>query len=508
MRRRALLASAAAGVAGVAGCSTVLSTDGTGNGSDGNDSGGSGGDDPPTAEPPKDDPPDGRSSVIDLETIDRTYAFVPTAFRTDDDARIALWFDRTATSEAPARVVGWLRNENEYENTFDLEWIPTVGDVHSRTLTGYDHTSRLHLAPTAANEIAETVPNVSRNEDGLWRVDDLGPWMAEHVRLDPGERVRLEYRVVGEPDMPGRPTGTYEFRGDDETVRLAVWDADAPGETVDSRFAGRDVPPIHEESTIHWYHETDESTVAYLRPERERLELDGALEFDLVYNARESTGCGHWNIYKLVDREWFHVGPRGHTSDCRSVAPGARMDWTLRAFNGSAIRCDCGYSCGDGMTRGHLGPGTYAVVAGYAHPADESGALVELVGDPVALEPTDSATIERDGAEVVVTTDAYGNGEHPEDGTVTVERAGDDDGGDADREADRVVVEQLMGGGSVFGGSSALRNALAPFEDGVERVVLRTDEYGVDDAVEHDASERHVAFRGETYRLTADRSAE
>jgi hypothetical protein len=310
--------------------------------------------------------------------------------------------------------------------------------------------------------------------------------------------------------MPGRPTGTYEFRGDDETVRIAVWNTGSPGPEGESRFAGREVPPlpnrteVDEERAVQWYHEADASTAATLRPETERLDLDGAMNFELVYNARESSGCGHWNVYKLVGGEWFHVGPTFHTADCRSIAPGSRMDWTLRAFNGRPVRCGCadGLSgCASGLTRGYLGPGVYGVVTGYGHPADETGALVELEGEPVAIEPTEDATIERDGAEVVVTTGNYGDGEDPPDATLVVERSGDGaDGNDPDH----VIAEQLMASESSYGRSSALRNAVSVFEDAVERVEVRSDEYDVEDAVGREGSHRRIEVRGRIYELTAE----
>lgn len=517
MRRRALLSSMAVGAAGLAGCvsSSIVDGDGNGAGGTGNESDpdGNGGDTDGNGSAgdengdPLPDPPEGRSSVIDLETIDRTYALTPTSFRTDDDTRVALWFDRTATDESPARLTGWLRNENEYENTVDLEWLPAVGNTYSRTLSGYDHESRLHLAPTETNEVATTVPEVTQNDDGLWHVADVGPWIQESARLDPGESVRLEYHLVGEPNMPGRPTGTYEFRGNDESVRIAVSETDSPGPEGESKFAGRSVPPIHEDRSIQWYHDANESAPAYLEPATEHLDLDGAIDFELVYNAREASGCGHWNLYKLVEGEWYHVDPLVHTDDCRQIAPGERMEWTLRAFNGPAVDCDCDGNggCAGGLTRGYLGSGIYGVVAGYGYPAEESGALVELAGDPVEIEPSEDATIERDGAEVVVTADSYGDGEHPPDATLFVERSG---GGTGEEEPDRIIPEQLMGGEALVGRSNALRNGVAAFEDGVERVEVRTDEHAVDDAVGYDASSRLLEVRGETYELTAERSGD
>ncbi|GAB3687426.1 hypothetical protein GCM10028857_20500 [Salinarchaeum chitinilyticum] len=505
MRRRALLTTIAAGTAGLSGCVGQLAsddgndteTDGTnGTDSDGTDDGDDGS--------PSPEPPDGLASVIDLETIGRTCALSPTQFHTDDDASVALWFDRTATAEAPARLTGWLVNENDYMNTFDLERIPAVGDPHGQTSPGADHEGRLHLVPTEQNEIAEIVPDSTRNEQGLWQVAAAGDWIQDHVQLDPDEQVQLEYLLVGETGTPGRPTGIYEFWGSDERVEIAVWDTDAPGPESDSYFAGQTVPPIYEEASIQWYHEADESTGVTLRPDREQVTLDGAVDFELVYNARESAGCGHWDLHKLVDGEWYAVGPWYHYSDCRSIAPGERMDWRLRAFNGPAVPGNGdGLGCAAGLTRGYLGPGIYAVVVGFGYPADQTGALVELTGDPVTFEPTDDASIEQDGAEVVVTTDAHGDGEHPPDATLTVERSEPGDAADVDR----IIPEQVMGG-SGFGDATGLRNALAAFEAGVERVVVLTDEHGAEGAVGYDGTTRFVAVRGQTYELTAELSAE
>lgn len=501
MQRRALLQTLAAGaVGGVTGCldaSSGDSDDGSNDESDGSDGDDPGGDTQPTPGP---EPPDGTASVIDLETAPVTYAYRPTRFRTDDDLAIALWFDRTATDEHPARLTGWLRNENQYEHTADLEWIPGVGDTHSRTPREHDHTARLHFAPTAGNELASTVPSLSRTDDGRWIVDDVGPWIQEHVRLDPGEQVGLEYAVVGEPETPGPPAGVYEWRGDDETVRLTAWQTASPGPAGDSRFAGRSVPSLGEEQRTRWYHEADETTPTYLEPEREQVDLDGAVAFRLVNNSAETLRCGHWDLYKLVDGRWFPVGPMVHTSDCRGMAPGERMDWTLRAFNGEAVACNCDAGCAGGLTRGHLGGGTYGVVAGYAKDAHNSGALLELSGDPVTITPTEDVAVARSDGQMEVTTPAYGDGEHPPDASLTLQPVSS--GGE------RVLPEQVMGPGNVPGRGTALRNALGVVDDEVDRVVVRTDEHDAEAAIGHDRDTRRIHIRGQSYELAIERASE
>jgi hypothetical protein len=512
MHRRTLLATIATGSAALAGCSVASgpADDSTPTDEPGTRPPDGQGDAEPrnTGDPPE--APDGWASVIDLETGPRTYSLVPSRLHTDDGASIALWFDRTATADHPARVRGYLRNENPFENAFQVEWIPAVGRPHSTQPGDDDHEARLHMAPTENNDLATDVPEVTRSEEGFWQVTRLGRWLAETHRLAPGEWVELEYHLVGEPGLSGRPTGTYTFTGRDERVDVHVWNSDRPGPDGESRFAGRSLPAFDGEATTGWYHEADRTTPGYVEPSTERIELDGAVEFEVVNHGHEAVGCGHWNLYKLVDGEWFHVDPSVHTADCRQLAPGERMAWSLRAFNGEAVRCgSCttgSSGCAGGLTRGYLGGGAYAAVVGYGHPADESAALVELVGDDVTIVPTDDVAVERDGGTATLTTPAYGDDEHPADATFTLTRA--------ERADERLIAEQLMRGGTDpspgggFPGQPTLRNALAVMREADEQVVVRTDEYGVDDAVGHDADVRRFRFRGQAYRVRRDGTEE
>jgi hypothetical protein len=500
MRRRALLASLTGVAAGLAGCSFA-----SGQPSDDPANGPKQG---PTTRPPStetptspgsDDmpePPETMASVIDLETGPRTYAFAPTHFRPSDEAAVSLWFDRTATADHPARLRGVLENTAEYATTIQVEWIPAVGRTYSRNPEGYDHEARLQLPPTEQNELADRVPDLTRTEAGYWRRSENGPTMPETVRLDAGERVELAYAVVGDPGLADRPTGHYEFRGDDATASIHVWQTDQPGPTATSRFAGQSVPALSEETSTAWYHDADATTAVSLRPAREQVALDGRVAFELVNHSARELSCGHWNLYKLADGEWYHVGPNIHTSDCRLLAPGGHQEWALRAFNSDAVPCGehAGAGCGDGLTRGYLGGGTYAVVAGYGHPADQSGALIELVGDSVTLEPAAEATIDRRGSTVTVQFPEYGDGEHPPDASFTLSRA--------DGAEERLIAEQVVDSGGFAGSGRGLRTALAALDADAERVEVRADEHIVDAATDHDSTSRRFRFRGQAYQVT------
>lgn len=501
MRRRALLVSLTGAAAGLAGCSLT-----SGQSADDPQTNGTGQSPttrPPSTEPPStpdDDeipePPETVASVVDLETGPRTYAFAPTHFRTSDGTSVSLWFDRTATADHPARLRGVLENTTEYANTVRVEWIPAVGRTFSRNPEGYDHEARLHLAPVEQNELAERVPDLDRTEAGYWRLGESGPTMPETVRLDAGERVELAYAVVGDPEMADRPTGHYEFRGDDATASIHVWQTDQPGPTVTSRFAGQSVPALSEETSTAWYHNADVTTAVSLRPAREQVALDGRIEFELVNHSAQELSCGHWNLHKLVDGEWYHIGPNIHTSDCRLLAPGEHQEWSLRAFNGEPVPCGehGGAGCRDGLTRGYLGGGTYAVVAGYGHPADQSATLVQLVGNPVALAPAPEATVERRGATVSVRFPAYGDGEHPPDASFTLSRTDDAE--------ERLIAEQIMDADGVAAPGRGLRTALATLDADADRVEVLADEHTADAATGHDSTKRRFRFRGQAYQVT------
>ena len=429
---------------------------------------------------------DSQSRIVAYETGPRTVV-VGRSLRTDDGARVVLRFDRTATADHPARLTGWLENATDFENTVRVDDLPGLNGVAGRTRDG-DSAASVYLVPTETNRLATSSPSMERHGSGYWQVTDRGSWVPDTRRLAAGERVRLAYAPVLGPDTSTFPTGIFEFDGDDRILPLRVWNTDRPGPTGESRFAGRSVsPPGASETT--WFHRADTETRAFLRPETERLTLDGTVAFEMVNHSQERLQCGHWDLHKLVDGEWFHVWPTHHFSYCAVLGPGGVESWSLRAFNGEAVPCDCE----DGWTRGHLGGGTYAVVAGYGYPEGNSAALVELVGEQVTLATTPDAAVERDGETVVVTTARYGDGEGSSDATMVLEPTG--------AAEHRLIAEQLMGPTSGAISLRAIRNALAAVAEGVSTVTVRTDEDAVDAALGHDTESRRFRYRGAAYEV-------
>ncbi|MFB6121375.1 MAG: hypothetical protein ABEJ68_09700 [Halobacteriaceae archaeon] len=496
MRRRALLTAIAAGSAGLAGCSALRGSDGGDAPTETN-----GSTETPTAtatetpaatatSTPTDD--EWRTAVA-YETGPRTVAFGRVGWR-DDGVTGALEFDRTATADHPARLTGRLENTNDYETTVRVRDHPILRGAEAR-VDAFDLSASLYAVPTEPNALTTATPTLRRGSDGYWRVTERGSWTRDTVRLAPGERTSLAYALAVGPETEGFPTGTYDFVGGEDGHSVQVWNTERPGPTGESRFAGRSVPSLGEGPT-GWYHDADATTKAFLRPSTERLELDGLAEFEFVNHSRSALQCGHWNLHKLVDGEWFHVAPRIHFSVCRGVGPGGRKRWPLRAFNGAAVPCGCdrsGTGCDDGLTRGYLGGGTYAAVVGYGYPEGDSAALVELVGDQIEVVPTADATVERDGDAAVVTTGRYGDGEDPPDATLVLEPAES-----AER---RLIAEQVMAGPRPMARGQALRDALAPVSAGATRVTVRTDADAVEVALGYEEGPRRFRFRGAAYEV-------
>jgi len=516
MRRRRFLAALGL-AAGLAGCSTrdrtetdtltpVDPPDGGGvrTGSPTPESPTSGGETPGphTPESPATDgsTSDSLASVVDLDTLTRTYALSPTRYRSDDDAEVRLGFAEPATADRPALVRGRLHNAASRANTFRLDETPPFGPGTrtgrirdpARELT---YRSELVFAPTENHGLAEHVPAVERAPDGSWRLADPidGVWNPERVRLDGDEGVVGEWYLVGRAEGvdAGRPTGRYEFRSGETDLTVTVWNTRRPGPEDTSRFAGQLAQPLPDSAGVNWYHEAGPGTAAYLEPNTERISLPESVDLTLHNHTGGRLTGNSWNLYKLHDGTWYYLEPGLHTTVLHVLPPGGRRTYRLRAFGGPAVPCE------DAHSVGFLGGGTYAFEAMYSADDGDSGqfaALLELEGPPVEVVPTENATAERDGSTVRVEWPR--RPELPR-ATLAVERVG----GAADTDAERLLPEQVM-----RRRNHGLRNALAFVESGVGRVVLRADRNTVQEAANgsgYTPSTRRFVFDGEAFAATA-----
>ncbi len=193
-------------------------------------------------------------------------------------------------------------------------------------------------------------------------------------RLAPGEWVQLEYALVGEPGQSGRPTGS-SVRGQGDSLSVSAWDTRRPGPETESRFAGRSLPPLPGDGGVQWFHEAERVTPAFARPSTERATRDTQVGFEMVNNSHGRLQCGHWDLYKLVGGEWFHIAPGVHTADCRILNRAAGTSGASgRSTGGSRVQHRRLHAAG--LTRAtSAAANTHR--AGYGHATTESGALVD-----------------------------------------------------------------------------------------------------------------------------------
>lgn len=266
--------------------------------------------------------------------------------------------------------------------------------------------------------------------------------------------------------------------------------ADSPGPEIDSEFDGLSVPGLPCECGVTWYHESDETTRGFVRPSAETAELPARVEFTYHNRSEESTGCGHWKLYKLLDGQWFHIGPGAHDGVCHNLPAGESETWVMAAATGEVDDGDDERD-GDAERYPYLGGGRYAAVAGYGHATPRSAALVEFDAPPVSVEPTDDATSESDGTAVTVTTDGWRAASDGDDGdrvALTLEPA---------QTAGRVLIaEQVM-----QWRNRGYRNLLAFMDEDVERVTLRTDKLTADWTVD-DEETTQFRYADQAYRVT------
>ncbi|WP_435094804.1 hypothetical protein [Halorubrum sp. N11] len=245
------------------------------------------------------------------------------------------------------------------------------------------------------------------------------------------------------------------------------------------------VPELPCESEATWYHEAGETTRGFVRPSTETAKLPARMEFTYHNRSQESTSCGHWNLYKLRDDQWFHIGPGTHDGVCHSLPAGESETWTMAA--GASERDD-----GDAERYPYLGGGHYAAVVGYGHTTSKSAALVEFDAPPVSVEPTDDATSESDGTTVTVTADEWqgaSNGDDSERAALTLDRT---------QTAGRVIIaEQVM-----RRRNRGYRHLLAFMDEDVDRVVLRADKRTADQTLGIDNETTRFRYAGQAYRVT------
>lgn len=249
----------------------------------------------------------------------------------------------------------------------------------------------------------------------------------------------------------------------------------------------------------------DDSTTAAgettLVPATRRLSLpDAATTVSLVNNRDEAYNANfyNWRILKHVDGQWYSaVARRFSPADESSLAPQESHTWSLSVSNDGLERPVAPVTSDEQLPVRALGPGRYAfvVVGSYGRhgqsmtdnqPFIGYAATFTLAGDDLELVPTNRVrSADRDGETVTVTV-----GSNDPDRAVTVSRRSS-----AQASNDALVTEHIT---ETVYGNPLLRDVLAQFEPGVERVTVRT--HGMLGTQLHPGAT--FAYGGETYEVT------
>ncbi|AFZ73313.1 hypothetical protein [Natronobacterium gregoryi] len=181
-----------------------------------------------------------------------------------------------------------------------------------------------------------------------------------------------------------------------------------------------------------------------LEPSTTTLSAPGSIAFTLRNRThrRFKVNWYDWNLHKLVDGDWFYLGPRLVPMPLHPIHPGGSMTWTI------AVQPD---GSGDGeiedeIVREHLGSGIYAFgVDGWSSDgsSDARTALIEtfeLEAPELSLEPSKAVEVvewdeSKDGEELVARTDRAGKADQPTAYELEV--------ADSSESAERVILEQV-----------------------------------------------------------------
>lgn len=506
-RRNVLALLAAAGAASVAGCSGVggSNPDDERNGADEES------DEPEAATPPADhDPlelPENRFyDLFEDADLGLSGALAGLQYSTLDRVVVRLRVDAEPGEDGPLTLAANATNEGAFPEYVRPRDVPPFDAPRSADIEGYadrepDETTYrggLLVHPTAASDFIDRDPEFERTDAGAWQpVGSPTAAFPDRIRLGPGETVYGEFVVLAHDEGDGVQPARYDVSFADPGFRLTLWEDDHPGPTVDSQFAGEEVPDLREVPT-RWFHAADAGSQTYLYPSAERVSTPGKIEFTYVNHHTEAASGNpyDWTLYKLVDDEWFHVAPYAVPSPLSHVQPGGSQSWTRRFFGGAGFDRGEEERAGapriDGSSVGHLGGGTYAMRVGMSVEDAEPAALFELESEPTTVAPSADAEVVDEDDDVLVVEDRRWR---EEDDDWRRELHLSPAGVDPTEADERLIPEQVM-----QPHHHGLRNLLA-YRDEATNVQLRTDHGTANRPAGVDDDELLLAFEGDVYRI-------
>ncbi|QSG13934.1 hypothetical protein [Halapricum desulfuricans] len=300
------------------------------------------------------------------------------------------------------------------------------------------------------------------------------------------------------PTQTDSPTETTTAEESDAVVPDDVSkpeqrDPNLDGPAMETRFKSASPPPLPDEERTVWYHEANSETPTFIKPSTEQVGLPATIDFTF-YNLSETTvsgAGGSWSVYKLVDGTWYIVSGIWYPF-AMNLPPSQRTDWSWSwSLDLSRGWADDSEDDPESPFVPRLGGGRYAFTGDWVDGINH-GALFDIDAPPIELTPDDDVQVSHEGETVTVTMPEWTDDKHPEPETLTVEPI--------DRADERVIREQAAT-------TRGFRNTLPFFEDGIKRVILRTDKHGVESVVgyENDDKRRRFRYLERAYRATIDR---
>ncbi|WP_158057016.1 hypothetical protein [Halorussus halophilus] len=205
-----------------------------------------------------------------------------------------------------------------------------------------------------------------------------------------------------------------------------------------------------------------------------------------------------WKLWKRVKGAWYHVTPSYWPAPLHTLESGGSHTWTLTVDNTDLDQPIPTAQGTEDISVPGLGAGTYALgVSGWFRGQSDERQIAfvrrfELTGDSLELTPVGIESVERNDGTVVVTTTKSNSKKR-----LTATRVGD-----PPEEPKRVVTEQVLR-------TTAVRNALAHFEAGVETVRVENAREEMASVILATQGPTYVRYDGDTYKVeTSEETAD
>ncbi|MDY7083294.1 MAG: hypothetical protein SXQ77_13035, partial [Halobacteria archaeon] len=305
--------------------------------------------------------------------------------------------------------------------------------------------SSYYLVPASDHSLATRVPEVKKNDAGVWRIKEKIECVPRSVKLDVNRYIQEKFYLVTDHSTENIPIGDYSFSSGDhlssENVVISVWDASSPGPQKPSELKDIAVPDLPDSGNTNWYHNSDETTEVYLHPEEEILTFPNEIEISLINHSNNQIRKRGTSVNKLHEGNWFTIETSANTLETPPpIYPGEHESWKWGCKN----NCQTKY-----------GNGLYAILS---DAGDQNyAALIRIKGSSIKIKPDPGLKREEDGGSLIVTSPKYTENSDGS-GKLSIQQI--------EEEGEQIIAEQIVR-------IQSLKNTI-PFLDSYNKVVYRS----------------------------------